>query len=102
MLTRYVLKMYTNNTYNLETKRTVTMTKMIRISLETAQNLDQLSKMCGMSRIAVLEKAVNAYLKDQFLIKANEEFAFIKANPDLWASEEEELKDWDIALHDGL
>ncbi len=78
------------------------MTKMIRITRATAQNLDELSKLSGSSKQAILESAVEAFLRDQFLKKANEEYAHIKANPKLWALELQEREDWDVTLLDGL
>ncbi len=77
-------------------------TKMMRISLNTASNLEELVKMCGMNKLVLLEKAVDAFLRQQFLIKANEEFAIIKKNPELWDVEIQERKDWDVTLADGL
>lgn len=78
------------------------MTKMMRITLETAQKLDELVEISGMNKVTILEKAVEAFLRDQFLKKANEEFAYIKAHPDLWALETEESNEWDVTLTDGL
>jgi len=78
------------------------MTKLTRISSETDRNLDELAEVSGLSKVAILEKAVEAYLRDQFLKKANEEFAYIKAHPELWSVELEEQQDWDITLHDGM
>ncbi len=59
------------------------MTKLMQISSKVDQDLDELAKITGMSRQILLEKAVEAFLKKLFLKKTNEEFAAIKAHPDV-------------------
>ncbi len=78
------------------------MSKMMRITEATAQNLEELAKMSGSSKQAILETAVEAFLRDQFLKRANEEYAVIKANPQQWVLELQERDDWDVTLKDGL
>ena len=78
------------------------MSKMMRISALTAQQLDELVKMIGKSKQAILEKAVSEFMREEFLKKTNEEYAHIKANPQLWALELQEREDWDATLNDGL
>ena len=78
------------------------MSKMMRVSLATAQNLDELVEISGMNKQTILEKAVEAFLRDQFIRKANEEFAYIKAHPELWNLELKEREEWDVTLSDGL
>jgi predicted transcriptional regulator len=78
------------------------MSKMMRISMETAESLDELAEICGASKTSILEKAVKAFLKEQFLKKAAEDAAYIRANPELWAIELAERKEWDATLADGL
>lgn len=78
------------------------MTKMMRITQVTADNLTQLAEMSGMSKQSILERAVDAFLRDQFLKKANEDYARIKADPELWALELKEREEWDATLMDGL
>lgn len=78
------------------------MAKMMRINQKTSDNLDELTKISGMSKQVALEKAVEALLREQFLKKTNEEFAYIKAHPELRKVEIEERNEWEITLQDGL
>ncbi len=78
------------------------MSKMMRISEQTAKNLAQLSKFMGKSKQTILEKAIEAYAREQFLKTANEEYAKHKRNKKAWAEEQKELQEWDITLSDGL
>ncbi len=78
------------------------MSKMMRITDITAKTLEKLVKMIGKSKTAILEKAVEEFMREQFLKKTNEEYAKIKANPQLWTIELQEREEWDATLADGL
>jgi hypothetical protein len=78
------------------------MPKVVRISQRTALQLDELVELMGISKQAIVEKAVSRLLRDEFLKKTNEEYAQIKANPYLWSIELQERKEWDATLSDGL
>ena len=43
--------------------------------------------MLGKSKQAILEKAVKILMREEFPKKTNEEYAHIKANPQLWKIE---------------
>lgn len=49
-----------------------------------------------------MKKALENSLRKQFLKKTNEEYAYIKADPELWRLEIEEQAEWDTTLQDGL
>lgn len=74
----------------------------MRISAQVAENLNQLSKMTGKSKQDILKKAIEAYAREQFLAKANAEYAKFKKNKKAWKEEQQELAEWDITLEDGL
>ena len=76
--------------------------KMMRITEATQENLDILVKMINKSKQIIIERAVDHYVREQFLRKTNEEFAIMKANPKLWAQEMEEREEWEATLQDGL
>lgn len=78
------------------------MSKMMRITEATLENLEVLVKILGKSKQAIIERAVDHYLREQFLKKANEEYAQIRANPELWAQEIKEREEWDVTIGDGL
>lgn len=78
------------------------MSKMMRISDQTAQNLAQLSKVIGKSKQIILQKAVEAYVREQFLKKTNEEYSKLKKDKKEWKKLQEELEEWDVTLSDGL
>lgn len=78
------------------------MSKIMRISDSTAQNLDELAKATGDSKQALLERAVQAYVRKQFIKKANEDYAELKKDPKAWAELQKEQEEWNITLSDGL
>ncbi len=75
---------------------------MIRISLATDHYLDEIAKISGMHKQAIVERAVEAFLRDQFIKKANEEFASMQADPTLWEQELKERNAWNTTSSDGL
>lgn len=78
------------------------MSKMMRISEDTAKNLDRLAKEMGKSKQAILEKALQILVREQFVLKANAEYAMLKKDKKAWAKYTKEMKEWDITLEDGL
>ncbi len=80
----------------------ILVSKRIAINQRIDSSLDELVAITGLSKQLVLEKAVEAFLREQFLRKTNEEFAAIKAKPELWELEVQERTDWDSTLSDGL
>lgn len=73
----------------------------MRISQITAINLEKLSKELKKSKKSILEKAVQNYIREQFLKKTNEEYKkLISENPELYQEEQKEMSEWDITLND--
>ena len=79
------------------------MSKLIRINDVASKNLEDLVKITGRSRQVLLQKALEDYLKREFILKANEEMASYKhSDPKGWKEMMDEFEEWDITLLDGL
>lgn len=78
------------------------MAKMVRISEVADKNLTELAKSLGKSKQLIIQKALEFYAREQFIKKANEEYAKFKKNKRAWKEEQKELEEWDITLSDGL
>lgn len=84
------------------TKKGFTMTKMMRISPETAKNLAELAKNMRKSKQRIMEEAIQAYLREQFLKKTNAEYLELIRDKKAYNNYEQENSDWDVTLLDGL
>ena len=78
------------------------MSKLMRISEIAAEKLESLSNLTGQSKQKILDKAVELYVYEQLLKKANDQYAAIKADPLAWKEMHEETSEWDCTLSDGL
>ena len=78
------------------------MTKMMRISQETAKNLDELAKTMHKSKQFIMERAVQAFAREQFLKKANAEYLKLIQDKKAYGEYLQEENDWNVTLHDGL
>lgn len=78
------------------------MSKLIRISDPSAQKLESLSELTGQSKQKLLDQAITLFAHEQILKKANEQYTLIKNDPQAWKELEDERKEWDITLADGL
>ena len=56
----------------------------------------------GESMAGVLDKAIEAYWRRQFLEEVNAAFAALRADPDAWREELAERAEWDATLMDGI
>jgi predicted transcriptional regulator len=77
-------------------------TTTIRVSLRTRDLLQELAKTSGSSMQAVLEQALEQYRRQQLLDATNAAYAVLRADPEAWASLEQEHLAWDQTLADGL
>lgn len=50
----------------------------------------------------ILDKAIDAYWRCQFLEEVNASFAALRANPNAWREELAERAEWDATLADGI
>ncbi len=74
----------------------------VRISRKTHQSLKELSGLTGEPMPAVLDKAIEAYRRRQFLEGLAADFARLRKNPKAWQQELDERAEWDATLADRL
>jgi predicted transcriptional regulator len=76
--------------------------KMIRITEETSQKLDELAEETNESKQDLVGKAVQMLTRKYFLVKTNQELADLKKDPKAWKEYLDEHEAWDQTLLDGL
>jgi predicted transcriptional regulator len=76
--------------------------EIVRIRPDTHAKLKELAEQAGESMPNLLEKAVEAYRRQQFLEGLADDFAALRADPKAWAEELAERAEWDTTLADGL
>jgi hypothetical protein len=77
-------------------------TPNVRISPRAHNLLRQLAAQEQDSMQSILEKAIEHYRREQFLLGANADFAALKENPQAWEMELQERQLWEQTLADGL
>jgi hypothetical protein len=78
------------------------MLSSVTISEPLKQVLYELSVQEQLSIEAILAKAIEHYRRQSLLDKANQAFAKLKNNPQVWQQELEERVVWEATLVDGL
>lgn len=78
------------------------MSKMMRITDETASHLDNLQKILGESKRLLLERAVKQLSREYFLKKSSDAYAQLNKNSESLQEYEAELELWDATLLDEL
>ena len=74
----------------------------VRIREETREALRQLANEVGEPMQEVLAKAVEVYRRQHILERANAAYAALRADPEAWQSEQQERREWEATLADGL
>ena len=74
----------------------------VRINAITHKMLKALSELSGEPMSAVLDKAVEAHRRRQFLDGVAADFARLRKDPKAWRQELNERAEWDATLADGL
>jgi hypothetical protein len=74
----------------------------VRITPSAHAALRALAEETGESMTEVLDKAIEAYRRQQLLAGLNSDLAALRRNPAAWKQELDERKTWDAALADGL
>jgi predicted transcriptional regulator len=74
----------------------------VTISSTSHHILQELAARTGESMETILEKAIEQYRRQIFLLQANQAYIALRNNPQEWEAELEERKAWDITLGDGL
>jgi hypothetical protein len=77
-------------------------TPTVRISETSHQLLKELAKQTGQTMMDVLDKALDAYRRQQFFAQLNAGYAELQADPEAWAGHLAERQVWDATLMDGL
>jgi hypothetical protein len=78
------------------------MLSSVTISEPLQQVLYNLSVQEQLSIEAILAKAIESYRRQSLLNQANQAFAQLKQNPQVWQQELEERVVWETTLSDGL
>ncbi len=74
----------------------------VRVRPVTHAKLKQLARQSGLSMPQLLEKAIEAYRRENLLKEANRAYAALHGNARSWAEEQSERAEWDATLADGL
>jgi hypothetical protein len=73
-----------------------------RVSEKTRRLLREMAERSGESMQTILEKAVEAYRRTVLLEQANRAYEKLRATPEAWREEEEERREWESVVGDGL
>ncbi|WP_204106577.1 MULTISPECIES: hypothetical protein [Spirulina sp. CCY15215] len=74
----------------------------IIISPKSQETLEKLSMSSGETIPTILEKAIENYRRQMFLMEANQAFTALRNDETLWQEELAERQIWDNAIADGL
>lgn len=74
----------------------------VRISDTSRNILRELAAQENASMQAVLEKAIEAYRRQYFLLEVNRAYAVIRKDQHTWSEVREDRTQWDTTLGDGL
>ena len=77
-------------------------TETVRVSAGTHSTLKELAELTGQPMTVVLDRAVEAFRREQFLDECDRAYARLRADPKAWAEELAERAAWDVTLADGL
>lgn len=77
-------------------------TRNVRLTEQAYRRLQDLAARSGESVPTILDKAIEAYRREQFLRDTNAAFAALRADPEAWQDELAEREVWDASLGDGL
>ena len=73
-----------------------------RISASAHGTLREMSKAEGKPMLALLDEAVEALRRQRFLERLNTAYATLRADARAWEAVENERREWDVTLPDGL
>ena len=74
----------------------------VRITSSAHAALRALAEETDESMTEILDKAIEAYRRQQFLAGLNSDFEALRRNPAAWEEEQAERTKWDATLSDGL
>jgi len=73
-----------------------------RISASAQGTLREMSKAEGKPMLALLDEAVEALRRQRFLERLNTAYATLRTDARAWEAIENERREWDVTLPDGL
>ena len=74
----------------------------IRISTPARDTLRQMARLEGKAMQAILEEAIETLRRKRFLEEVNSAYAALRGDPKAWSGVEDERREWDGTLLDGL
>jgi hypothetical protein len=77
-------------------------TTTIRVSRDVYDAIKSLAQQQHGKIQDVIEQAVKEYKKKKFFEDLNAGYTRLQMDPEAWAEEEAERKDWDVTIPDGL
>ena len=80
----------------------MSISSTVRIGEQASRWLKELAERSGKSQTAVLDEAIEAYRRQQFLAEANAAYAALRNDRSAWQQEQAERQAWDGVLADDL
>jgi predicted transcriptional regulator len=77
-------------------------TQMVRLSMEAHCLLAELARESGLSRQAVMDRALEHYRRERMFSAMDEAYARLQSDPAERAHHEREMRDWDGVVADRL
>jgi hypothetical protein len=77
-------------------------TQMVRLSVASHALLAEMARETGLSRQAILERALDQYRRARFFAALDGSYGRLHADPEARAGLDVEMRAWDGALEDGL
>jgi predicted DNA-binding protein len=78
------------------------MGSTVRISSRSDQIIDELVEETGKSKIVIIDEALECYRFKERMRLLDEQYEKLRSDPNAWKQEEEERKELDGTLNDGL
>lgn len=78
------------------------MAAMLRVNERTHEKVRQMSNESHLSMQEIVDRAIEAYRRQQILEQANAVYATMRLSPQDWQDVEEERAELDATLTDGL
>ena len=75
---------------------------MMRVSARSRETLRELATQTGQSMQSMIDEAVELYRRRRFLEAVNAAYTPLRQHAETWRAIEQERREWDTALGDGL
>jgi len=77
-------------------------TQMVRLSARSHGALARLAQESGLSRQAILDRAIEQYRRERFFDALDDAYRRLRADPAAEAEYRQEMQEWDGVIADGL